>query len=110
MTLNRLNQLIEWRGPKPRPSIYQNAIARIQRDAKRTHRHMGDFIEHWQTMLPGELVARPSIEGVRGGTIHVRADSAAVSFELDRLLRGGLLTSLRSACSITVADVKVRVR
>ena len=110
MTIDRLNQLIEWRGPKPRPAIYQNAISRIQREAKRTHRHMGDFIEHWQTMLPEEIVTRTSIEGVRGGAIQVRADSAAVSFELDRLLREGLLASLRRACSITVADVKIRVR
>ena len=110
MTIDRLNQLIEWRGPRPRPAIYQNAISRIQREAKRTHRHMGDFIEHWHSLLPEEVAGRTSIEGVRGGTIHVRADSAAVSFELDRLLREGLLASLRSACSITVANVKVRVR
>ncbi|MEE2719901.1 MAG: DciA family protein [Planctomycetota bacterium] len=110
MTLDRLHKLSQWRGPKPRPAIFQNAVSRIQRDARRTHRHLGDFIEHWQAMLPEELAKRTSIEGVRGGTIHVRTDSAAVSFEVDRLLREGLLASLRRACSITVADVKLRVR
>ena len=110
MTLNHLQQLKEWRGPRSRPSIYQGAITRIHRDAKRTSRHLGDFIEHWQALLPREIAAGTSVESARGGTIHVRVKNSAIAFEVDRLLRGGVLAKLRSSCSITVADIKVRVR
>lgn len=110
MTLNHLQQLKDWRGPRSRPSIYQGAITRIQRDARRTNRHLGDFITHWQELLPEKIASGTSVESVRGGTIHVRATNSAIAFEVDRLLREGVLAKLRSACSITVADIKVRTR
>lgn len=110
MTIDHLQKLKEWRGPRQRPSVYQVALERIQRDAKRTHRHLGDFIEHWYELLPDEIAVRTNIDSVRGGTIYVRADNSAAAFEVDRLLREGVLATLRSKCSITVADIKVRVR
>tara|TARA_B100001059_G_scaffold196568_2_gene201619 strand:+ start:14339 stop:14680 length:342 start_codon:yes stop_codon:yes gene_type:complete len=110
MTIDHLKKLKEWRGPRQRPSVYQVALERIQRDAKRTHRHLGDFIEHWYELLPDEIAVRTNIDSVRGGTIYVRADNSAVAFEVDRFLREGALANLRRCCSITVADIKVRVR
>ena len=110
MSINHLEQLKEWRGPRDRPSIYRGAVDRIQREARRTNRHLGDFIEHWQSMLPPDVARHTSVDSIRGGTIHVRVANSAAAFEVDRLLREGVLAKLRRACSITIADIKVRVR
>jgi len=45
---------------------------------------------------------------MRGGVARVTASSSATAFQLDRLLRGGLLKSLRAACATTLTRVEVR--
>lgn len=109
MTLDHLQQLREWRSPREVPPVYSRAINRIQKNARGTHRHLGDFIEQWERLLPESLACQTTVEFSRGGTVHIKAKSAAISYEIDRLLREGLLTNLRRNCSMTVANIKVRV-
>ena len=77
--------------------------------AATVQRRLGDLIQLWETHVPPDLASRTTLTALRGGILHVTADSAPVAYELDRLLRGGLLAALRANFTGTLARVKVRV-
>jgi hypothetical protein len=84
-------------------------IASIAKNARQTHKKHGEFIGLWEKLVPSDLAAQTSIVSLRGGIVQVRVDSSAASFEIDRLLRTGLLAQLRSEFSGTLMRVKVKV-
>lgn len=84
-------------------------IESMKTQADRQHRKMGDLIELWTELLPAELVEATALIGLRGGVLSVAADSASVSYELDRRLREGLLAALRSRYRGTLTRVKVQL-
>ena len=84
-------------------------MAAIDRKARQLHRRIGEFADAWQSLLPSELHERTCITGIRGGVVDVTVESSAVSFEIDRQLREGLLDELRTACRGTVVNVRLRI-
>lgn len=105
----RLQQLQAWRGPPGGAKTMGDAITSLQRSAKQAHRQLGSFIEAWEALVPPELSCQTWVEAKRGGVVHVRTRSASVAWELDRRLREGLLSELRSRCSGAISRVQVRV-
>jgi hypothetical protein len=81
----------------------------VQRNSRRVHRSLGNFIECWEQLLPREVARHTIVKSIRGGTINVSARSSAIAFEVDRLLREGLLSELRTSCSSAVVNVRVHV-
>jgi hypothetical protein len=56
-----------------------------------------------------ELAGRTRVTAIRGGVVHVAADSASTVYELDRLLRGGLEQEIRRRYQATLTRIKVTV-
>jgi predicted nucleic acid-binding Zn ribbon protein len=102
-----IEQLRRHRVRPGRDVSISSIVARTQREAARTQRQLGSVIALWQEMVPTEIATRTTLTAIRGGVLHVRADSAAVSYELDRRLREGLLAALRARHAGTLARVKV---
>jgi len=92
----KLQQLRQQRGRRERDVSIVGDIERTASEATRVHRKMGEFIELWQSLVPAAIAGQTTIVSLRGGIVHVQVDSSAAGFELDRLLRGGLLVQLRS--------------
>ncbi|MGI9013682.1 MAG: DciA family protein [Phycisphaerales bacterium] len=84
-------------------------FVRMQRDTERNGRMLGDVVEAWETMLPAELCNRTAIDSFGRGVLHVRADSAATRFELDRLLRTGIERAIRECCSRPLNRIKITI-
>lgn len=82
-------------------------VAGTQKRAADVHRRLGELIELWHANVPEEIVAHTRLTAVRGGVLHVAVDSSAVAYELDRLLREGLLVTLRQQHRRTLTRVKV---
>jgi hypothetical protein len=82
-------------------------VRTMQRAGDRVHRRLGSLIDLWSDVVPPHLAEHTSIAGLRGGILHVRAESAPVAFEIDRLLREGLLAELRRRYDGTLARVRV---
>lgn len=81
----------------------------IRRDVASRRRRLGDLVEPWERLVPEAIKTRSRVDGLRGDTLLVTVDGAATSWQLDRLLRGGLTHSLARASGDRVRRVRVRV-
>ena len=93
----------------PRDISIGDLLRATQTNAERVRRRAGVMVDLWTTLLPPELASRTEIIALRGGVLHVRADSSAVAFEIDRRLRGGLLAAMRERSSSTLTRVRVTI-
>jgi hypothetical protein len=93
----------------PREESLSEFMSITGAETRRTQAKLGRLIALWQDLVPRELVDHTALTGFRGGVLHVLADSAAVSFQLDRLLRCGLMDELRQRFNGTLTRVRVRV-
>ena len=78
-------------------------------DAKRTHKKLGELIELWQELVPPQYACHTSLVGLRGGVLQVAVDSSSIGYEIDRLLRNGLMNELRSRYKGTLIRIKTRI-
>jgi hypothetical protein len=108
-TLQRLLQLQASRGRRPADASIAGPVLSVADSAQRTQRRLGELAELWQELLPRDLVQHTALAGFRGGVLQVTTDSAATSFELDRLLRGGIEAQLRRRFRGTLVRIRMRV-
>lgn len=107
--LQRIGQLQAWRGRRPFDPSIAGFVSAVADGAQRTQRRLGELAELWQELLPPEIANQTALAGLRGGVLQVTADSSAVSFELDRLLRGGVEADLRRRYRGTLVRIRIRV-
>ena len=107
--IRHLEQLQQRRGRRRRDDSIVRFVTGIADDANRAQRAHGRLIDLWQALVPAHLAEQTSITGLRGGIVHVEVDSSAVSFELDRMLREGMLDALRRGFPGTIVRVRFRV-
>jgi predicted nucleic acid-binding Zn ribbon protein len=95
---------------KPLPDL---SIARLVGStadhARRTQKKLGELIALWEEIVPAEVAAHTSVTGLRAGVLHVVVDSSSAAYDLDRLLRGGVLDVLRKRFRGSLVRVKTRV-
>jgi len=104
-----LRKLQSYRVRPSRAVPIANDIARIQRDADRTHSHLGPAIETWLAVVPEPLRSRSRVVSLRSGVLTVQVDSAAVRYELDGLLRNTLLRQLRRSLRGPLNRVRIQL-
>lgn len=81
----------------------------FRRDVERPHRQLGDLADLWQRLVPAELVERTTLRGFQRGTLQVAVADSGTRYQLDRALRGGVESKLRSAFKGNLRAIKVRV-
>jgi DNA-binding transcriptional ArsR family regulator len=96
-------------GRRQRNLSIADMVAGIRRTSERTNRRLGEIVALWEEMLPADLVEQTRMTSMRGGVLRVTVPSSTVGYELDRLLREGLLADLRSRFRGTLSRVVVRV-
>jgi hypothetical protein len=109
LAAREIERLRALRVRRRRDTSIGEVVTRTRDHASSVERRLGRLIEAWETVVPGELAARTAITSLRGGVVHVTADSSPVAYEVNRLLREGGLTLLRSRTGAAVARVKVTV-
>lgn len=94
--------------PEFDPSIGRivDAIAGgARRDAKR----LGTVAQAWTAIVPPEVCARCRLEALDRTILSVVADDAATRFEIDRMIRSGLVGRLQHETRGAISRVRVRV-
>ncbi len=64
----------------------------------RPHRQLGGIAAAWEQIIPAELVAHTSLDGITRGTLSVTVDSSAHLYELRQLLLAGAQEQMLHAC------------
>lgn len=79
----------------PKPDLSLGFLAQqFKKDVAKPYKQLGDLSALWQQLLPAKLVDKSRLVGLSRGVLHVEADNAAASYEIDRLLRAGLQKQL----------------
>ena len=107
--INEIENLREWRSRKGRDLSILGAVEGIQTSARHSHRKLGELIDLWNELLPGDLARASRLRGIRGGLLQVEVESSAKLYEIDRRLREGLLRELRSRYHGKLVRVKIRL-
>lgn len=107
--LQELATLRRYRQRRGRDLELASTIERLQAQLESAHRKLGNVIDAWNRLVPDPIAAHSRITALRGGILQVSVDSAAISYELDRLLREGLLDGLRREYRGTLRRVRVQV-
>ncbi|MCP4833217.1 MAG: DUF721 domain-containing protein [Phycisphaera sp.] len=84
-------------------------VATIRRDANRNRTGVGSFVEAWEEEVPKALRTGSSIRSIRAGVARVEVPDAATKYELEQVLRGGLLARLRLRFGQPLRRVRVDI-
>ena len=84
-------------------------VDQCRREASKSRRGMGNFVDAWEAVVPPEIAAAARVRGVRGGIARIGVVNAATSYEIDQRLRGGMLAELRLAFGGTLRRVKLEI-
>lgn len=103
----RLSSLRECRVFRDRASPIGQLMQRAGIELKALERRLGGTTDAWSAACPKDLVGRTSIVGLSRGVLTIRADDAAVRFEIDRWLRTGGDREFLKRCPTTVRKVKI---
>ncbi|MSR69360.1 MAG: hypothetical protein EXS17_03335 [Phycisphaerales bacterium] len=114
--LDHLRDLQKWRGAAaggrrtaiPTDSI-RNEVSRFRTDIERRSERFGNAAEVWARLIPEQVRSDTRLSGLAGGTLTVVTGSAATSYALDRLLRGGIDHEILTATNGKIIRVKMRV-
>lgn len=66
----------------------------FKREVARPFKQLGDLVEIWTELLPGDVAAGTRLESLQRGVLTVAVDSSARLYEVDRRLREGLEVDL----------------
>lgn len=72
------------------------------------HRQLGKLAGLWHEVIPANLAERTCLESFQQGVLTVAVDSASHRFQLETLLRGGLLRELQQRFAGTLRRVRVQ--
>ena len=104
-----IERLRSIRAFRPKNDSIVAAVEQERTRADRVHRRLGELISLWQELAPPNVAASTSLAGLRAGILSVEADSAAIMYELDQALRGGMLASLRARYRGTLTRVRTQL-
>ena len=107
--LHRIEQLRTRRARKAADFSIAGIVNASQIEAQRYHRRLGALTDLWHELVPTELAQHSKLTNFRGAVLNVTVDSASISYELDRLLRDGLLAQLRQRHRGTLFRVRLSV-
>ena len=104
-----LKQLWESRQFRRRDSSLKSQLDRfMRREVYPRARKTVRLGRAWAALLPEELVEHSCLDGLRNGQLQVLVDSAAHLYELNLLVKQGLLGELRDMCpSVAISSIKL---
>ncbi len=105
----RLDRALKARQRRDRTTTMGSSIQQFLK--KQVQPRMKKFAvvsQAWEMNLPEELVEHTCIESFRGGQLNVLVDSSSHQYELNLMLKEGLLDALREMCpNVSIRKIKV---
>lgn len=90
-----LKSLRSWRTRPEKDLSIGNQVKSQLREAGVRHRQSGRAVAAWEAAAP-EALRKACVASGSGGVLTLRATSASIRFQLDRWLKGGGTSALRS--------------
>ena len=108
-SLVQLEQLRKWRARRDKDISIGATIEKLRRNLKKSNKQLTQLVEAWDELVPSHIHQNTNPISFRGGVLEVYADGSPTVYQLNRIIRAGLLRELQQRCSGTLNQIRVRV-
>ena len=106
---NKLEQIRSWRERNFRDLSIEPTIIELRKSLKKTNKQLSQILEVWDVEVPEQIRLRAIPTSLRRGTLEVTIDDSSTSYQLNQLIRAGLLSTMQSKCGGGITKIKVRI-
>ena len=104
---DKLEKLRTWRGRKDRDLTLKRDLIALQRSLKKTNNQLSQIYELWESVVPEKIKANAHPISLQRGVLEIAANGSPTSYQLQRLIREGLLQALQSQCTTHLKKIKI---
>ena len=104
----QLERLRKWRAKPTRNTSIHDAIQVMRKGLRKGNRQSSSVVEAWDVLVPTHIARQATVVSIRNGVLEVVTDGSAIAYQLNRLVRGGLLRDLQLASKGTLRKIKIR--
>jgi hypothetical protein len=95
----RLQRVWEQRQPKRKTKELSQCVDTfMRRKVYPRQKKFSGLAQAWQELLPNELIDHSCLDSFQAGRLQVLVDNASYLFEMDLLIKEGLVDHLREKC------------
>ncbi len=105
----KLEQLREWRGRKERDLSVHQTLSKLKRTLKRSNTQLLQIAEVWKSEVPELMYEQTHPISLKNGVLVVAVNGSAMSYQLQQLIRGGLLQKLQTQLNSPLKKIKVKL-
>lgn len=105
----QLEQLRKWRARHDKDISVGATIQELRRNLKKSSKQLTQLIEAWDELVPSHIHQSANPISFQSGVLEVYADGSPTAYQLNRIIRAGLLRELQQRCSGTLKQIRVRV-
>ena len=105
----KIEQLRKWRSRRKKDLSIDSVIRVFCRSLKKTNTQLVQLQVAWKEFVPQRLQQVAVPIALRSGVLEVSVDSSPTAFQINRLIRSGLLRQLQQRCGGTLRQIRVRV-
>ena len=80
----------------------------MRKGLRKGNAQSSSIVEAWDALVPNHIARQATIVSLQNGVLEVVTDGSAIAYQLNRLVRGGLLRELQLASKGTLRKIKVR--
>ena len=103
----KLQNLRNWRGPKEKNLSIQSELLSLQRTLKKGNKQLVQIAEIWESAVPHHIRENTYPISLKNGVLEIAANGSPTSYQLQRLIREGLLQELKDHCTSSIKRIKI---
>lgn len=103
----QLENLRNWRANKERDISITTSIIQLQRNLKKSNRQLSQIADVWKLEVPHHIYENTHPISLKRGVLEIAANGSSTAYQLQRLIRNGLLDSLQKRVTRPLKKIKV---
>ncbi len=105
----KIYQLRKWRSRKKRDLGIDSTMLSVCKSLKKTNKQLMQIQEAWNELIPSRLQATTIPTSLRSGVLEITVDGSPTAYQINRLVRSGLLRELQERSGRTLKQIRVRI-
>tara|TARA_X000001036_G_C20570190_1_gene762308 strand:+ start:487 stop:825 length:339 start_codon:yes stop_codon:yes gene_type:complete len=105
----KINQLQKWRARKVKDISIDHSMNQICKSMRKTTKQLSEIQQAWNELVPHQFQHNSIPISFKGGVLEVAVDASPTAYQMNRLVRAGLLRQLQKRCSGALKKIKVTV-
>ncbi len=106
---SKLEQIRKWRKRKFRDTSIDASILEFRRTLKKTNKQLSQVLEAWDEIVPEQINKSAIPTSLRSGVLEVSVNDSPTAYQLNQLIRTGLLHQLQQRSCGTLKQIKVQL-